>query len=51
MLLALILSLLLIALHFAGLSVIAPAQRFLGGVDFNRVLLNGLLSYLLFAGA
>ena len=51
MLLALIVSLLLIALHFAGLSVIAPAQRFLDNLDFNRVLLNGLLSYLLFAGA
>jgi CPA1 family monovalent cation:H+ antiporter len=51
MLLALIVSLLLIALHFAGLPVISPARQFLGGVDFNRVLLNGLLSYLLFAGA
>lgn len=51
MLLAFVFSLLLIAAHFAGLSVIAQAQRFLGGIDFNRVLLSGLLSYLLFAGA
>ena len=51
MLLAFAVSLLLIALHFAGLSAIAPVQRFLGGVDLNRVLLGGLLSYLLFAGS
>ncbi len=51
MLLALIVSLLLIALHLAGLPVIAPARQFLGDVDLNRLLLGGLLSYLLFAGA
>ena len=51
MLLALASSLLLIALHFAGLSAISLVQGFLNGLDFNRVLLNGLLSYLLFAGA
>ncbi len=51
MLMALVVSLLLIALHFAGLSPIAPVQRFLDGVDLNRVLLGGLLSYLLFAGS
>ena len=51
MLLALASSLLLIALHFAGLSVISPVRQFLDGLDFNQVLLNGLLSYLLFAGA
>ena len=51
MLLALISALLLIALHFAGLSVISPVREFLNGLDFNQVLMNGLLSYLLFAGA
>ncbi len=51
MLLALASSLLLIALHFAGLSGISLVRQFLNGLDFNRVLLNGLLSYLLFAGA
>ncbi len=51
MLLALIVSLLLIALHLAGLPVINPARQFLGDVDLNQVLLNGLLGYLLFAGA
>ncbi len=51
MLLTLMVSLLLIALHFLGLSMIAPVQRFLSGVDLNRVLLGGLLSYLLFSGS
>ena len=51
MLLALASSLLLIAAHFAGLSLISPVRQFLSGLEFNQVLLNGLLSYLLFAGA
>jgi monovalent cation:H+ antiporter, CPA1 family len=51
MLLALASSLFLIALHFVGFSVISPVRQFLNGLEFNQVLLNGLLSYLLFAGA
>ena len=50
MLLALISSLLLIALHFAGLSVISPVREFLNGLDFNQVLLNGLTQLSPFRG-
>jgi monovalent cation:H+ antiporter, CPA1 family len=51
MALALAFSLLLNGLHLAGLPVIRPAQRLLGGIDFDQLLFNGLLGYLLFAGA
>ena len=40
---------LLSLLGFSGLQL--QAQEWLGGVDFNRTLLNGMLSFLLFAGA
>jgi CPA1 family monovalent cation:H+ antiporter len=52
MLIALVLSLSLVALGklgFAGLE--AAAERFIGAIDFNRTLMHGMLSFLLFAGA
>jgi CPA1 family monovalent cation:H+ antiporter len=49
---ALIMSILIIAAGKAGMpSVRNTIAGFLGHVDFNRVLLHGLLAYLLFAGA
>ena len=40
---------LLSLLGFSGLQM--QAQEWLGGIDFNRTLLHGMLSFLLFAGA
>ena len=51
MLIALVVSLLTIGLHLAGLPVIDPARRLLSGIDFNRLLFGGIISYLLFAGS
>jgi monovalent cation:H+ antiporter, CPA1 family len=51
MLLALAISLILIGLRFAGVPVARPVQRLLSGIDFRRVLFDGLLGYLLFAGS
>jgi monovalent cation:H+ antiporter, CPA1 family len=51
MLQAFIVSLVLIALDLAGVPSIGSVRTLLGGIDFNRVLLHGLLSFLLFAGA
>lgn len=51
MALALGVSLILVALHFAGLAVADAAQRLLKGVDFRSLLFDGLLGYLLFAGS
>jgi CPA1 family monovalent cation:H+ antiporter len=51
MLIALLLSLLLIVLGRFGVPVDRQAARILSTVDFNRTLLHGMLSFLLFAGA
>ncbi|MFH0916862.1 MAG: sodium:proton antiporter [bacterium] len=51
MLQALAVSLILIGLDFAGVPGIRSAQELLSKIDFNRVLFQGLLSFLLFAGA
>jgi CPA1 family monovalent cation:H+ antiporter len=48
---AFVASLILIGLNLAGVPGIESARTLLGGIDFNRVLFNGLLSFLLFAGA
>jgi monovalent cation:H+ antiporter, CPA1 family len=51
MLIALIASLALIALQYFGLSIGPMAARVLQSVDFSQTLLQGMLSFLLFAGA
>ena len=51
MLQAFIVSLVLIGLDLAGVPGIGSARGLLAGIDFNRVLFQGLLSFLLFAGA
>ncbi len=51
MLIALVASLVLIALHAVGLNLDDPARELLGSVDFDETLLQGMLSFLLFAGA
>jgi Na+:H+ antiporter len=51
MLLALVASLLLLLLAQFGLPLARIAQSMLGAVDFNKALMNGMLGFLLFAGA
>ena len=51
MLIALIGSLALIALENLGLSIAPMAAQVLQSVDFGQTLLQGMLSFLLFAGA
>jgi CPA1 family monovalent cation:H+ antiporter len=51
MLIALVMSLGLIALDFLGLGIKQGAEELLGSVDFDETLLHGMLSFLLFAGA
>jgi monovalent cation:H+ antiporter, CPA1 family len=51
MLIALIASLALIALQHFGFSIGPMAARVLQSVDFGQTLLQGMLSFLLFAGA
>jgi CPA1 family monovalent cation:H+ antiporter len=51
MLIALVSSLGLIALQYFGLSTGPMAAQALRGVDFSQTLLQGMLSFLLFAGA
>ncbi|MCH9633093.1 MAG: Na(+)/H(+) antiporter NhaP [Chlamydiae bacterium] len=41
----------LIFLHLVGFDVQAPASKLIGNLDFSKVLINGLLSFLLFAGS
>lgn len=48
---ALLLSLGAISLYKFGLLDIAPVKEVIGGIDFSEVLLHGMLSFLLFAGA
>ena len=48
---ALVFSLILLALGKLGLGVEAEAQRFIGAIDFNEALMHGMLGFLLFAGA
>ena len=51
MIIALILSLVLNGLGWLGLGVERHAERWLRSIDFNKTLLHGMLSFLLFAGA
>jgi len=48
---ALVFSLVLLALGKLGFGVEAEAQRFIGAIDFNEALMHGMLGFLLFAGA
>ncbi len=51
MLLALVFSLSLILLDFLGLPFKEPARRIVEQIDFDKTVLHGMLSFLLFAGA
>lgn len=48
---ALLFSLVLLALGKLGIGVEAEAKRFIGAIDFNEALMHGMLGFLLFAGA
>jgi CPA1 family monovalent cation:H+ antiporter len=48
---ALLFSLVLLALGKLGFGIHAGAQRFIGAIDFNEALMHGMLGFLLFAGA
>jgi len=48
---ALLLSLALLGLNKAGIPVEDRARTWLAGIDFNQALMQGMLSFLLFAGA
>jgi CPA1 family monovalent cation:H+ antiporter len=50
MLIALVVSLVLIMLDTSGLGLKEQAQTLLGSIDFDKTLLHGMLSFLLFAG-
>ena len=53
MLIALISSLILVALHhlFPNLGVVSSIRDYLTNIDFNKALMEGMLGFLLFAGA
>lgn len=51
MVMALCLSLALVALGRAGVVPIEPLQAFVGAIDFDQALMNGMLGALLFAGS
>ena len=51
MLIALVLSLILIGLGAIDIRIEYYARNLLAGVDFNKALMHGMLSFLLFAGA
>ena len=52
MMIALLMSLLLIVLSISGYDTVTHAATgVIGAIDFNAVLMNGMLSFLLFAGA
>ena len=51
MLIALVMSLMLNLLGSFGLGLKQQAELMLGSIDFNKTLLHGMLSFLLFAGA
>jgi CPA1 family monovalent cation:H+ antiporter len=51
MLIALLLSLALIALRLLGFTLATPFAAMLSGIDFNATVMNGMLAFLLFAGA
>ena len=51
MLIALLASLVLLAVHAVGPDIDEPVRQLLGSIDFDEALLQGMLSFLLFAGA
>jgi CPA1 family monovalent cation:H+ antiporter len=51
MLIGLVMSISLILLKIAGLDFTTQAQSIIGKIDFNQTLMQGMLSFLLFAGA
>ena len=51
MMLAMVVSLLLVGLHQVGLDLESPAEKVIGAIDFEAVVLDVLLAFLLFAGA
>ncbi len=51
MVIALAMSLVLVALNSLGVSIASEARAFVEGIDFNMALMQGMLSFLLFAGA
>ncbi len=42
---------LLLDRFFPGLRIAAPIREYVGGIDFNKALMHGMLSFLLFAGS
>ena len=48
---SLLMSLAIIGLHSAGLDIKSQAEEILNSIDFNQTLMQGMLSFLLFAGA
>ena len=51
MIVALMLSIVMILLHALGVDIAGTADDFLAKIDFSEVLMQGMLSFLLFAGA
>ncbi len=51
MVIALAMSLVLVALNSLGVSIAGEARAFVESIDFNLALMQGMLSFLLFAGA
>lgn len=51
MLVSLLFSLAMIALHHLGFNMAREAHQIVGSIDFNKALMQGMLSFLLFAGA
>lgn len=51
MLLALMLSVVILLLPYVGLDITPQVEGFIGQIDFSETLLEGMLSFLLFAGA
>lgn len=51
MVMALLFSVVVLLLPYAGLDVVAPIKEFMHDIDFSKTLMHGMLSILLFAGA
>ena len=51
MVIALVLSMAVLAVGLLHPGVIEPIQRLVASIDFNQALMHGMLSFLLFAGA
>ncbi|MCW8962421.1 MAG: sodium:proton antiporter, partial [Gammaproteobacteria bacterium] len=51
MLISLVISLAIIGLHWLGYDIETRAEAILNSIDFNQTLMQGMLSFLLFAGA